>query len=704
MKGCFGTLIVAAIGLVALAEDVPYPPADIRIQDESDFFDLLDLERPELANVRVAVEAEDWVAAQKAWANHLETREYPRWTWSYRDRDAIMAILDDIGEGLGQHVAKANRVLARDLRGAWGIRLELDHEIEWLQGPNEQTHVLSRHRFWQPLGYAYLATGDNRYAEDFVYTLTHWITSNPVPRRVENLDWGPQGTVWRTLETGIRADGWFDVMELFMDAPEFDAEAKYLMTKSLVEHARHLHRFTVEFRPGNWQVVECSGLAVIGIMLPEFKEANDWRERAFEYLVAHMQRTVYPDGAYTELTPGYHRWVMERFLKVSLLAQRNGYEIPALLDRHEKMFEFLMHISKPDRYVPTVGDAQRMSVEPYMGLGALLYDRPDMRYLGASEIMADWVWMFGAQVVEHYEGIAPEPPSFTSSMLPHAQYCMMRTGWDASDRYLLFDCAPWGGHSHHDRLQVIVYAGRDLLVDPGTYSYDEPLHRRYFVKSEAHNVLLVDEMDQPHVDPVLLTWKSNDRIDFASGEIADDAQGFRHRRNVLFVKPDYWIVVDHVFGGDERKLTRLFHFPLVDVVFEGQTAHTDFPEGTNIAVTALDDSNLEMRQGWIPTSGDTADQSPVAAFVNQTDLPVAVGTVLIPYVEKDALPAITVVENNDPLIMTIRLEFPDGQVDKISIAPDITDLILDGETVPGRAICARNGPRYTSMSIVDGGD
>ncbi len=47
-----------------------------------------------------------------------------------------------------------------------------------------------------------------------MYTLRDWIAGNPVPRVLTN-GRGKHGTVWRTLETGIRGDVWFDVMEMF---------------------------------------------------------------------------------------------------------------------------------------------------------------------------------------------------------------------------------------------------------------------------------------------------------------------------------------------------------------------------------------------------------------------------------------------------------------------------------------------------------
>jgi len=693
------TLSTEPLGDV-VPERVPYPPADIAIQDEAEFFGLLDLDLPALAEVRAAVAEADWPAAKQAWARHLETRETPVWTWSRRDKDAIAAIYEEKFGGLERNVRSANTVLERDFN--WlGVRKQLDHDIEWLQGPVEWTHVLSRHGYWKTLGYAYWATGEELYAEDWVYMLKDWIADNPVPRILTNSR-GKRGTVWRTLETGIRGDVWFDVMELFMDAPAFDAEAKYLITRSLVEHARHLHRYTVAFRYGNWQVVECTGLAAIGIMLPEFKEAASWRERAFDYLVKHMERDVYPDGAHHELTPGYHGWVMERFLKASLIANINGYDVPGLMDRHEKMFEFLMYVSKPDRCYPPLGDAgSGGSVEANMGLGALLYNRPDMRYLGAGRIQPNWVWLFGPEVEKRYADIEATEPDFLSSMLPSAQYCMMRTGWKKGDRALLFDCAPWGGgHSHQDRLQVILYSGRKLVIDPGMYSYDQPLSRTYLRKTEAHNVLQIDGNPQITSDPEVIAWATNTDIDFAAGRIKDDT--FAHERSVLFVKPDYAVVVDRVTGPGEHELTRLFHFPLVDVRSDTNSAWTRFEDGDNARVISPGAGRLEMRKGWVPTGGASAEEAPVAAFIDQGPLPLTLITVLVPYADESEIPNVEQLSTAQDAVARVRLTYPNGQTDEIAIAPEPTDLTLGEQSGHGRALCIRQGPRANAISVIDG--
>ncbi len=538
--------------LVPLQEEpIRFPPADIAVADDREFFAALDLERPELAAGRTAVATDDWPAARAAWARHLESRETPAWTWSPRDRDRIRHALEEHSNGLAWAIPHAERVLAREF-DFLGVRKHLEKDPEWLHGPIEWTHVLSRFHYWRSLGYAYWETGDPRYAEDFVHLLRHWITANPVPRILTNAR-GQDGNVWRTLETGIRGDCWFEIMNLFMHAPEFRADEKTLMTRSLVEHARHLHRYHVAFRPGNWQVVECSGLAVIGIMLPEFREAAEWRERAFEYLRRHMQEDVHPDGAHSELTPLYHGVVVERFMKIALLAERNGYEIPGLLDRHERMFEFLLALAKPDGRFPPLGNAgSGGSVRANLGLGALLYDRPDMRSQAVETAPAAWVWLFGPDVFARYAELPAAVPAFTSILLPDAQYIMMRTGWGRDDRYLLFDCAPWGGaHSHHDRLQVIVHSGRDLLLDPGQYSYDQPLSRTYFGTSAAHNVLLIDEQEQIAANPRVVTWATAADFDLTAGLELRFADGQVDR---LAVAPDVGSLRAGPLAGTARVL------------------------------------------------------------------------------------------------------------------------------------------------------
>jgi hypothetical protein len=669
------------------------------VGDERDFFAQVDLARPDLAEVRKAVESNDFAAAKKAWAHHLATRDAPRWLWSRRDRDAIKKVDAENFDGLGKYIAPADRLLARRFNFL-GVRKQLAHDLDWQQGAGEWTDVLNRFEYWQTLGYAYWASGNEKYAADFVYLLKSWIAKNPVPAEVET-SWKTPGTSWRTLETGIRAQNWFDAMQLFMDSPSFDADAKYLMTRSLIEHARRLQAHEMAFRAGNWQIAECAGLATVGIMLPEMKSAAAWRQRGLDYLVEHMRRDVYPDGGQRELTPGYHIWMINQFLSISLLARVNGYETPGLLQRHEKMFEFLMALSKPDRRVPPFGDSGSPSIVDAMGLGALVYGRADMRYLASQRCSESAIWLFGPGIFERYAKLKPSEPAMRSMFLPDSKYMVMRSGWDIDDRYLLLDAAPWGGvQGHHDRLQVVAYAGgRDLLVDPGNYSDDQPLSSTYFRTTEAHNVLMIDGQEQPGVDPQVLAWDVKPQAQFAAAAI--EKNGFRQQRSVLFVKPDYWLVADFVSGPDEdaHEVKRLFHFPPGRVDADATSARTTFIDGTNIQVQAADEARMEMRKGWVPVSASAARESPVATLVSRTKFPATFCAVLTPFADAQRLPTITQVPD-EPGILRLHLTTPDGQTDEIAMAENPTELRIVDTVGKGRAAVVRKGPHGTGGCVL----
>ncbi|MGN6505135.1 MAG: alginate lyase family protein [Tepidisphaeraceae bacterium] len=644
----------------------------VAVGDEADFFANLDLNRPDLAAVKAAVAASNWDAAKAAWAVHLASREAPRWLWTRQDRPAIQRAYDLAYGGLGTYAVKADAVLARHFTYG-GVSRTLTPHVDWRQGPGTWTQLLNRHSYFQELGYAYWASGDVKYAADYVRQLTDWVTDNPVPTTPTILE-AKNGTPWRTLEAGVRAHTWLDSAQLFMDAPQFDAQAKYVLTKSLVEHARYLTAHASVYRPGNWQVVECSGLAQIGIMLPEFKEAAGWRERGLSRLAEHMNKDVMADGGHYEITPGYHAWVAQQFMTVSRLGQLNGYRMDGLMRRQEKMFEWLMAIDKPNGHAVPLGDggtADGPSVANSMADGAALFGRPDMRALGSPNLPEASIWLLGPQAFDNYRSAEATPPTLGSCLLLDSQLCVMRTGWQPSQsRYLLFSAAPRrGAHSHDDALEVVLYAGRDLLLDPGIYNYDQPLCTIYLRKSEAHNVLTIDGLERVKSTPKVLDWTSDATTDFARAERIGD--GIRQERSVLFVKPNYWVIVDRVEGQGAHDLRRLFHFPAVRVECDQNSACTTFGNGENVRVTASDGAAPALTNGYYPTAPATAVRAPVAQFLTHATLPVTLCT-LISVGDNRVSPTATLLKSDVAGEIHLRVTGPDGE-DDIRIAPDASD-------------------------------
>jgi len=662
------------------------------------FFDSLDLTRKELSEVAAAVKKSDWEAAKAAWAKHLKERNAPHWHWSHRDRKAIQEFLQKNGDDLSGSVKRADKVMRREFSWQNSPRT-LEKDVNWTPEDygGEWGNVLNRHHYWKELGLAWWKTGESKYAQDWVDMMCDWVQENP-PLAAWR---GP----WRTLETGIRTGNWIDTMNMLMDSPAFDAEAKYLFSRSMRDHANVLYeKNKSELRYGNWGQTEATGLFNVSMMFPEFKQAPIWRERALFLLGHHIKNSVFPDGAYCELTPGYHYWMTLSFMKVQTLAKKNGEEIPNFDDHHEKMFEFLMQVSKPNLWTVPLGDAGHgKNIRTIMGVGALLYNRADMRYLAVDEVDPSWIWQFSPEQLASYKTMEKKIPSLHSHIMPHAKYGVMRTGWKPNDRYLLFDCAPWGGfHNHQDRLQVTLYSGRELLVDSGQSHYGNPLSAGYFRKSKAHNVLMIDGQEQPDSDPKVESWNVEDRLEFASGSITNNA--FAHQRSVLFVKPGYWVVVDHVTENGEESaahsLTRLFHLPDVEVSTAANSVQTTYKEGDNLWIGCADDAALEIKKGWMRSLDGKLPQPPVAAFVNNLKLPATLCTVLVPFGKESEIPTLKRLESTDPNQIALEVSFKNGRTDWIAIASKDTDLSVGTHKGKGMALCARDENGKITLDVV----
>jgi hypothetical protein len=700
---CLALIFLSGAGATARADEPLRLPAG-----DAALFDAIDLSRPDLAELKLAVAHQDWPAARAAWAAHLAARTSPRWLWSRHDRAAIIDVFARDFGGLGKFVPAADRVLARQF-SAQGVAKTLAKDPQWDQGPLEWTHVLSRFAYLNTLGKAYWATGDPKYPADFVYLLEHWVADNPAPDEVVK-GATTMGSRWRTLETGIRGYAWWDDIEFFMDAPEFDPAAKAIVTRSLVEHARRLYAYETRFRQGNWQVCECTGLACIGIMLPEMREAAGWRDRALSMLAEHMRRDVYPDGAHWELTPGYHAWVTSEFLLAARLCQINHVAAPPdLLARHQRMYEFLMRMAKPDRLTFPVGDdGSGTDVGLSMATGALLYGRADMRWLAPPRAPEDLVWQFGPGVVDRYAGLTARPPDPSSYMMPDAHFALMRTGWAPADKCLLFNCAPWGGgHDHRDRLEVCLYAGRDLILDPGQIPYDRPLSGTYFRTTAAHSVMTIDGRELPAAGPRVQAWSSGPTADFASAAL--DYDGLRQQRSVLFVRPDYWVVVDRAsrsagppatgpttvpVTAGRHLLRRSFHFPVGDAGTDGPAAYTTAADRPNIAVIDADGTPAEIGSGWVPTGGATPAHDPVAVFTNRDSLPAVRCTVLVPIGSAAQRPDVRREADGAPQTVHIHVRFPDGRDDDLVVGDGEhpADLTAGDAHATGWAVGVSHGP------------
>jgi hypothetical protein len=113
-----------------------------------------------------------------------------------------------------------------------------------------------------------------------------------------------------------------------------------------------------------------------------------------------------------------------------------------------------------------------------------------------------------------------------------------------------------------------------------------------------------------------------------------------HRRAVLFLKPDYWVVRDELIGDAAHSLDRFFHFDTADVVQgPGNAVVTHRGTRANLAVIPVEGhaALLDLAKagtgpaGWLAGGYERKVRAAVARYRTISALPVALYTVIAPF-------------------------------------------------------------------------
>jgi hypothetical protein len=462
---------------------------------------------------------------------------------------------------------------------------------------------LSRHQFMPTLGAAFWLDGRASRKETALRLVESWTAQNPAGVGV---NWASR------LEIGLRAIAWLWGMAFLLGTAEVAVERRRRWAASLAAHYEHLRRGLSSYTdPSNHLVGEAAALWMLATTLPALPDADRERGRALETLVREATRQVTVDGVSEEQAIGYHCFVLELYLQVLALARRHGEHVPDVVrGRALAMLDFLGAVSGPRGHVHPIGDADDGRAIPYpwpaderrrtiallVAGGALLGVSPGVT---AEEPPDLPLWLLGADAaasVSPTNGVrAPRSRAFASG-----GYCVLESAAPGGAwRQMVFDVGgfgaiPNGAHAHADALGVLVRVGETaILGDPGTGTYGASrVVRDAFRGTAAHNTLAVDGLDQadtldtfkwlnlPRV--TLERWMTAEHCDFA--EASHDGylrlrRPVRHTRAVLFVRPDYWIVVDRLRGRGHHRVCRWFHFP------------------PDVRVTACADGGFEARAG-----------------------------------------------------------------------------------------------------------
>ncbi|WP_217562496.1 heparinase II/III family protein [Paenibacillus sp. GbtcB18] len=517
---------------------------------------------------------------------HYVTRTSPVLFIREEERERLVNhVRNHYGEDMREVLASAERVAAKTFlfRGEWDMEptcvpVTFAEDIDWQHVPAgdvEWVYMLNRHAYWVDLGQAYLVTGEDKYAEAFCMQLDDWLRRNPVPA-------GPAEAsatlAWRTIEAGLRCINWIRAYECFRDYPGFTAELVARMLKSLHEHGEYIAgAFDPWRRLSNWGVLENAGLFALGVFMPEFRNAAFWLEVSADRLRQTAALQIGRDGMHWEQSPLYHNEVFFQYMHVLHLAENNGIALyPEWISAVRRMAKANLYSVKPSGRQLMKGDSDDNDMRDALTAGAIQFGDAELKYAGHARVDLANLWLYGLHKAEAYERLTPVRPETVSRAFEEAGQYVMRSDWEPDARFASMNCGPMGGgHGHADMLHVDLCAyGKDLLMDPGRYTYyggDE--FRRYFKLGAAHNTTLVDGKEFTEylgtwdygriAAPLGTRWTSGPAADYAEGS----HDGYLHladpvipKRRLIFIKPDYWVLADSFRCRDAHRFEQRFHF------------------------------------------------------------------------------------------------------------------------------------------------
>jgi uncharacterized heparinase superfamily protein len=544
---------------------------------------------------------------------HFQTRSEPRFFSGFSE--------------LSQHFPQQNEQLLQSARQivkthSWpllgfGVR-EFGQEIEWRRDPlSGYLWPLDYHRdiqlirndgsdarvLWEINRLGHLVTvalsfsisGDGVFSLECLTQLESWTKQNPYGR----------GINWTcAMEVALRSINLLAVFEMVKQAPEFDRDTLQLFVKLFHQHGTYI-RQNLEFShisTSNHYLSDLAGLLWLGILLPEFSQANEWRDFALAAMLREMDKQVLADGADFESSTSYHRFVLELFLYSFILCKENDIQIPKKYwEKLHSMLRFVRGYLRPDGHAPLIGDSDSGRVLPMfprpqddhaylLDIGAVLFNDRQLRIPNANGC-PELFCLLRSEGLESLNRISPINNDESQSF-PNAGIYVMRS----NDLYLLMNTTDAGldgrgSHGHNDALSIEVSAGgRDFIVDPGTYVYTADLQQRHLFRSTAyHSTVMIDREEQnttlqsvPFVigneaRPKVIEWTTSVELDRIIAEHSGYlrlASGVTHRRTVWFYKEKrYWLIEDEFFGDGEHEYEVRFHFaPGLDVRIHGNSA------------------------------------------------------------------------------------------------------------------------------------
>jgi hypothetical protein len=366
---------------------------------------------------------------------------------------------------------------------------------------------LSRFQMLCPVAYAYLITGDRKFALFGIEKVLSWIENNPFGR-------GPNWT--RGMEASIRLINCAVYLPMIMDAQvccgdQMTGRLREFFTDHLI-----FIKDNLEWSPAhtnNHYLANLVGLMAGYHLFPSLS----WGKEIFEFaelnFLKEMLKQFRFDGINYEGSLPYHRLSTEIIIiGMVILQQHNRYVPVENIDRLKAIYDFTKNYTNASKHVPIIGDNdsgiflkffpnQEKNEHGYLNplISQLLGNA--VEYNSENERLCTFHLFHKETEIKKNkcEKSLSRKPLTDIDVKQFDGLIIARKKKDA----IFFNTMKngiWGsgGHTHNDALAMFpVFDGTPLFVDQGCFSYTGYLDKRHRDRSAlSHNGPVVNTREQ----------------------------------------------------------------------------------------------------------------------------------------------------------------------------------------------------------------
>ncbi len=340
------------------------------------------------------------------------------------------------------------------------------------------------------LAQAFLITGDETFSEKFWDLLEIFTINNPP---YLGLNWvSAQECAVRIITSSF-------ALSIFSGEPGFDETRRKMALEFLVLNARRIP-LTLPYsraQNNNHLLLEGAGLFTAGSILEGYAESPRWKSLGWKIINSALKDQIGEDGEYCQHSMNYHRFMLQTALWVNTVMLKNGQQFPPgvqgklrsatgwyarLIDRDSGKAPNLG--SNDGAWLFQLGSVDFADHRPTAQAAYLAFFGEPFLPKGKYDELAEWLVEPAARKGNRLQSFSDLDSFYRIGF--ENDWAVIRT---ARYRNRPFQA---------DQLHVDLWeGGQNILLDPGTYSYNAPPPWENSLASAiVHNTATIDGMDQ----------------------------------------------------------------------------------------------------------------------------------------------------------------------------------------------------------------